>query len=963
MEELFRYLLLRPAELVDESAPVVELGRKTEFQNAIADIPLDNKRRKKLKRLSRALTKGFDYRGRLSELFGGADGAPDGRTLVTFAQSAATLKKRDELRALITELFGKDGVDLRLIEAELNPLADSLIAQFILNDVATRRHSDLAQAYRALAILLANDPALATAPIELPGDVAAVLKGKREPAEPKKKKPDTRLTKLADAKKKAAALSGSIDELLALGIEGLDLSVLDVEDDPGSERSKWDSDAVPEKPAFSAKIGLRRKPVRLTHAASAGLSRGAKAVLLEEDIDPDKEDFSEMTGRLQASLKTISMEIAELEPRPVKSIFSSAAGIPLVMRKPIFIGSVLGTTTGLSTLGVPSSFGGVQPVGVGELKLVRQKIKKYQYGEIAHIENVMSGETRSREHRRAQQTEEFSLTEVETEVEEQRELETTDRFELQRETQTTLKTDKSFEAGLKVSGGYGPFIKFEASAKYATKSQKEQSTKFSSELSKEVVSKSLSRLQEKTRTQRSLRLVEEFEERNAHSFENPPDQDHISGVYHWVDKVYEAQIFNYGLRSMFDFVVPEPGTFLIEALRDDPAAEAGLEKPAPFTRKPEEIQEWNYGRYVAEYGASGVEPPPEPTVTVSKQFHAGPDDGNSPTRGSFAASESLVIDDGYEAVYGYATAMFTTWESSAAVDVGIGQRAGRVANGPNWFFYAALDYETGTIPVGVKSFRTATYACLIEVKCRRTAKAMDEWRLKTHQAIREAYERRLSEYEEKLAALAIGEGIAIQGRNPGANEKLITEELKRLSISLLTQQHFELFDAIETGPDGLPRIDFSEAALEGPYIRFFEQAFEWENIAYVFYPYFWGRKETWIDRLNYQEVDTNFLDFITAGAARVVVPTRPGMEPAVAHFLTTGEVWNGDGPPEITDPDYVPIVVELQEKLGAPGDEVPDDTPPWDVIVPTTLVKLRPSDGLPEWEENDEGEWVVQEED
>ena len=33
---------------------------------------------------------------------------------------------------------------------------------------------------------------------------------------------------------------------------------------------------------------------------------------------------------------------------------------------------------------------------------------------------------------------------------------------------------------------------------------------------------------------------------------------HITGVYRWVDKKMKNQIYNYGLRTMFEFMIPEP---------------------------------------------------------------------------------------------------------------------------------------------------------------------------------------------------------------------------------------------------------------------------------------------------------------------------------------------------------------------------------------------------------------------
>jgi hypothetical protein len=182
-------------------------------------------------------------------------------------------------------------------------------------------------------------------------------------------------------------------------------------------------------------------------------------------------------------------------------------------------------------------------------------------------------------------------------------------------------------------------------------------------------------------------------------------------------------------------------------------------------------------------------------------------------------------------------------------------------------------------------------------------------------------------------------------------------ELKRACISILTEQDFGLFSSMSDGPDGLPNINFTEASAEGAYARFFEQAFEWSNMSWVTYPYFWGRRSRWADLLSIQDGDWAFEEFLRAGAARVVVPVRPGFEAAVDHFRLFGEPWFGGPLPTITDDLYLSIGDEMAERLGRPGNEVKSGDP-WDVRVPTDLIKLRPDGSLPAWTKQPDGTWV-----
>jgi hypothetical protein len=90
---------------------------------------------------------------------------------------------------------------------------------------------------------------------------------------------------------------------------------------------------------------------------------------------------------------------------------------------------------------------------------------------------------------------------------------------------------------------------------------------------------------------------------------------------------------------------------------------------------------------------------------------------------------------------------------------------------------------------------------------------------------------------------------------------------------------------------------------------------------------------------------------------RVQLPVRPGFETAVDHFRLFGEPWLGGSLPPISDDTYLPISDELTERLGRPGTELPVGEP-WEVRVPTSLVRLRDDDQLPRWTQQADGSWV-----
>ncbi len=140
-----------------------------------------------------------------------------------------------------------------------------------------------------------------------------------------------------------------------------------------------------------------------------------------------------------------------------------------------------------------------------------------------------------------------------------------------------------------------------------------------------------------------------------------------------------------------------------------------------------------------------------------------------------------------------------------------------------------------------------------------------------------------------------------------------------------------------------PKINIGVARKKARYIQFLEQAFEWENIAYLFYPYFWAVENKWIklmNRLDY--TDNNMTAFLKAGSVRVLVAVTPAYNDAVMHFLATREPWEGGPLPVIGDPLFIPIYEEIRQQQDDLQNAVAEGEA-WDFEVPTSLVYLQDS--------------------
>jgi hypothetical protein len=264
------------------------------------------------------------------------------------------------------------------------------------------------------------------------------------------------------------------------------------------------------------------------------------------------------------------------------------------------------------------------------------------------------------------------------------------------------------------------------------------------------------------------------------------------------------------------------------------------------------------------------------------------------------------------------------------------------ATGPTYAF-------NSIIPVALDAFDVNSYFVSVVANCSRVWQTYETWQIQTFEKIMAAYQALKATYDQQVAAQQTQQGVVIHGQNPLINRQIEKIELKKSSIKLLIDTWlFGSFSAMKQIADTVPPdFDIFQAVEEGKTQQFFEQAFEWENITYLFYPYFWGRTSQWISKMNTYDEDPLFTQFLQAGAARVVVPVHPGYNDAVMYFLeNNGAIWNGGSPPRLNDPMFISLADELRDLTDDLANATPEGDP-WQVILPTTLVYLQKDATLP----------------
>ncbi|MDX2214937.1 MAG: hypothetical protein SFY66_16740 [Oculatellaceae cyanobacterium bins.114] len=613
--------------------------------------------------------------------------------------------------------------------------------------------------------------------------------------------------------------------------------------------------------------------------------------------------------------------------------------------------------------------GRIRPLGIGDLKVVKEKLLAYVPGEVAHIENVLKGESKERKHRTLDRTESILFTSEEDNQETERDTQTTDRFELKKEAEKTLKEDMSVQAGVTATGSYGT-VTITAHGDFAYSTSKQESIKNSANFARDVVDRSVTKIQKRVKTERTTKTIKEIEESNTHGLDNKDGDDNVVGIYRWVNKKYRAQVYNYGRRMMLEFVVPEPSAYYrasqikaTEQVIDEKPPEPFLKLDrSPITSTDIDIN--TYETFASRYNASGVEPPPPLSVNVGIAFEQG---GLELGKTFAKAVKDLTIPEGYTLDY-YSAKISAIWKFHPQLSIQIGndQYSLENANHPDGFdgrqyvrgqlVGDALSKTSGVLPISIVGYDIVAYVVNVVAICKCTDEKLKKWQMQTFDKIYTAYKALQTAYDQKVAqAKSQAVGVVIEGRNPDINREIEKRELKKLCLTMLTGQHFNSFDAMTAPPDqpkNLPEVNVFEALDEGRYIQFFEQAFEWEQITYLFYPYFWTRKSKWVELSNDYDPDPSFTQFLQAGAARVIVPVSPAYNDSILYFLESQEkdinkkIWQGGEPPRLNDPLFISIAEEFKNKTDDLSGATPEGES-WEFTVPTTLVWLQKDDALP----------------
>ncbi|AYQ27773.1 MULTISPECIES: hypothetical protein [unclassified Polaromonas] len=599
---------------------------------------------------------------------------------------------------------------------------------------------------------------------------------------------------------------------------------------------------------------------------------------------------------------------------------------------------------------------------IGDLIVLKQQLRSYELGEIAHVSNTLAHETFTRTHRNLERVETRLLTEEESEKEVTLDMQSTTRDELKSEIDKSLTEQTDLSANFDVTATYlGPSVSVTASvggsASYRRASEERTATSVSH--AREVVNRASEKMRQRTLTQREKVETKETEETAGHTINNTTAQ-HSVGIYRWLERHFDLHLVNYGRRLIYEFVVPEPAAYWsrLMAIRSQrkngppplpPQIYVSEEHqmaigPTHFSlRSPQGVAlerpvSWPQIVYTAgKWGIALEDPPPPSTqahyaLTMPGAEGADPATAGARFQNGFTVSPhvkvaqsqaSLAIPDGYRAsrgeiamkgwrylrkddqgnymyVDGEANILmlgqryrFTTNNESSPAPSGIAEGGVEKPLSGNGGVILDNDrYMEGQVPVILTS-NLNSLSCSIKLDCERTKASEEAWIKKMFLLFQAAYRDKLAAYEEDAQRAEMTSESWADNMPSQVAREIERDELKRAVISQLGGDEIQpvldtlLSEPAATWPQdpAAPDVDLERLGSYERFLGFFEKAFDWGNVAYIFSPYFYGRKANWPGLALADHADAQFKKFLSAGAARIQVPVRRGYETHATYFF------------------------------------------------------------------------------
>jgi hypothetical protein len=600
----------------------------------------------------------------------------------------------------------------------------------------------------------------------------------------------------------------------------------------------------------------------------------------------------------------------------------------------------------------------VQPVGALHLERLEMTPVGVEHGELVHSVPLTPHETVNISHREWTVTTQTFESIVTDSFEGFSETGVTDKTDLSQAIENETKHDTSLDVNGSVTATYngGAYsVTAAAAVDYSDKNSVQNTIKQSIAHSQTVTRHASARTRKDHKTSFKVSSVAGAEDLAVRTLTNPTDKA-IRVDYFQMIRKWRVDLIRYGLRLTYDLVIPDPALDMIGRVKELQELEEWLSTATfVFDQPIEEItaDQDAWLKLETKYGIA-LDPPPPPTKTVNIGQTVGKQDGNvfdllaldvpadyKLTSGSL---EMTVHGDGDHAWAIIAGRPLTIPPGGTQHDIALipPLDLGTRFSGQQGHF---------TIPWGGGNFDFAQFTGNF------TASVLPEvqaaWRSKTWLALHDYAQERFNKILELANQRKAYLEDLISRFDALTLRKMEHEEVMKWVLDWLLPTGFPLtpnpidkfgrpWQYPEPGiaqpslpvPDQ-PIVGLQAQWLEpnaratmgeyGDYIKFLQNAIEWENMLFFVYPYFWDAYENWQFKRFLVHPDPVHREFLRGGAARVVLTVRPGYEDAFTRFVLTGDP-ESDQIPAASLP-YVSLGQEVRNQAYTNYENIPPANP------------------------------------
>lgn len=576
----------------------------------------------------------------------------------------------------------------------------------------------------------------------------------------------------------------------------------------------------------------------------------------------------------------------------------------------------------------------VEPVGRLHLERLEMTPVGIEHGELVYSLPLTPKETVNISHKEwSIRSEEFEQI-VQDVLEGYSEEGVTEKKDLSQSTESESKHSTAFS----LSANYSHFG-VSASVGYNSTSDDAQAKKDSRNESVAITRKASSRTRKDHKYSFKVSSVAGTEDREVRVITNPSEKDAMRVDYYQLMRKWRVDLYRYGLRMTYDIVVPNPGSDLMRKLDEVRSLEELIDEPFEFPLPLTAINRTNWDDYAAIYGAR-VQEPPEATkwVDVHKEY-------TNEQKVSFYDAFDIDVDPDYEIKSASLQAGFNPDDdhlSDAWFDVARDAPGPSHNSGNHVGYSSGLEHLVGksgklSVDYSGNQLRAGTVNAIFALELKTSA--YERWRLNAWDAMRGGAEemyfqnrQTLIERRDKLKD-EIGKWDALTLRKMEREEimKGVLRWLFGPSFDLVPSDIENLFEPVDPNdpnssdvlnPNTLSNQEWQRVMEFGEFVKYIQQAIEWENVLYFTYPYFWDSPRNWEFKRFLDHPDPRHRAFLRAGSARVVLTIRPGFEKSFAELIETGAF--GTLP---DDHPYITIAQEIQNYANTHYPGIPAPNP------------------------------------